>query len=379
MKQALIISCFYQDISTSRPKLVQDFLSKYYETKVLTADFVHSTKSYDYQKIRNVKKVHVPSYEKNFSIQRIISHLIFAYKSFEYIKKTKPNLVYICLPPNVAGWLAAKISKKMGIKCIVDVVDIWPNYNNDSTFGLKKIAYEIWGGFRERSLKYADAIILECNLYRKYIDQNTNVSVIPLAKKENVDFNAIDKEVETGDALYIAYLGAFSYSYDFNSLIEILVELKKNMKVHLEIIGAGERKSEIIEQLKRESIPYTDYGIVYDDIQKIKILSKCHLGYNGFVKDAVVGQSYKSLDYLSLGIPLLNSLWADTWEIVNSRNIGFNFSHENISDVVSKIVQYELVAFNHMKKRARNTFKDLYSWEVYCNNMKKILEEIGEL
>lgn len=67
------------------------------------------------------------SYKRNISFFRIFSHIIFALKTKEVIKKEKPDLIYVAIPPNVAAYSAIKIaSKNKKTKIIIDIVDIWP-------------------------------------------------------------------------------------------------------------------------------------------------------------------------------------------------------------------------------------------------------------
>lgn len=375
MKKCTIISNFYQNIPTSRPRLVYEYMVSNYETKVVTSDFVHSTKSYDKNKEEDIVKVHVPKYTKNFSVGRILSHLVFAIKVAIYLYANKSDLVYICLPPNVAAWISVKVAKNAGTKVIVDVIDIWPNYNKNSK-GLMSVLYRSWSSFRDKAIKEANYVILECNLYKKLLkkDFNSSISVIPLAKKEDNELEQFDNTIDS-NIIYVGYLGAFSHSYDFDSLIEILSNLKSK-KPHVEIIGFGERKSTVLEKLKKNGISYSDYGVVYDDDRKNKILSKCHIGFNGFINEAIVGLSYKSIDYLSFGVPLLNNLKADTWEIVNDFEVGFNYTSTEILKIAEVLDDIDFKELQAMKKRARLAFENNYSWEAFVNNMDNIIKEL---
>lgn len=378
MKKAIVLSCFYQDIATSRPKTVSDYLKTHYEVEVLTADFCHSTKSYNTDNVENVVKIHVPPYKTNMSLRRIFSHVVYAFKIRSYIKKNVPDLLYVCVPPNLAGFLAVKMGKKKGSKCVVDVIDIWPNYNMTGK-GVRGAFERIWATFRHEAVKSADIVILECRLYRSFLGmERERVHVVPLAKKAP-QLEIGERETDPGrNNLYVCYLGAFSDSYDFFSMTYILAHLSK-WHLHLDIIGYGERKEEVLEELKKNEIRYTDHGVVYDEDKKRKILAKCHLGYNGFVGKAIVGLSYKSIDYLSYGVPLLNSVKGDTWEVVESDQIGFNFSDSKLETVIRDIDRLSYEEFSEMKKRARKTFENNFEWNVYCNKMNILLSEIGEI
>lgn len=375
MKKAVVVACFFLNLPSSRPRLVFDFLSQYYETTLLTADFSHSTKMYDNTPLDNVSKIHVPPYTKTFSFSRVWSHMIFALKVTKLIKKEKPELLYVCLPPNLSGLRSAKLGKKLKAKVVVDIVDIWPNYNSAKN-GMMKVIHNTWKGLRDKTVRITDSVILECELYRTFVDDQTKCIVVPLAKRENAVNAGYSKE--ENNSLIIGYLGAFSHSYDFDSLIEIASKLKK-WSPRLEIIGEGERKQQILEMIDKVGIEYKDYGAIYDETKKKEIMTRWHLGYNGYVEKAIVGQSYKSIEYLSCSVPLLNSLKADTWELVKSRKIGYNFVSNNL-DVVSKAIDGTTFSqLKDMKRNARFVFEELFSWDAYCENMKQVLNRIGEL
>lgn len=378
MKKAIIVSCFFNNITASRPKLVLDFLSRHYETTLLTADFNHSTKSYDNCLLENVKKIHVPPYRKTFSIGRVWSHTVFALKVTKEIRREKPELLYICIPPNLSGLRSAKLGRKLGAKVILDIVDLWPNPNSDHPRnGIIKVIHSIWRKLRDKAIAIADITIAECQLYKNHIKNQSQSIVIPLAKKEN----SISSECSTEDSnsIIIGYLGAFSsYSYDFHSMIKIASRLRR-WYPKLEIIGEGERKQHILDMIDEAGIECVDYGAIYDETKKQEIMTRWHLGYNGYIEIATVGQSYKSLEYLSFGVPLLNSIKADTWELVEARKIGFNFVSDNLDVVSEAIDRITFSQLKDMKKNARLVFEELFSWDAYCENMKQVLIRIGEL
>ena len=122
-KTALLISCFdwYED----RLKPIRDILiDKGYCVTVVTSDFLHINKQYIGKKNNECIYVHVPSYKNNISIQRIISHLLFGFKTNLIIKKSKPNLIYLLLPPNTKT-ITSKTSNAMPAKIVLFFSDIF--------------------------------------------------------------------------------------------------------------------------------------------------------------------------------------------------------------------------------------------------------------
>ena len=55
----------------------------------------------------------------------------------------------------------------------------------------------------------------------------------------------------------------------------------------------------------------------------------------------------KSIDYFSYGLPLINNIKGDTWEIVNDKGYGINIHKDNIDcyDFFSDIDHKEIIAY----------------------------------
>ena len=92
-----------------------------------------------------------------------------------------------------------------------------------------------------------------------------------------------------------------------------------------------------MDKLTSLDITYLDHGASFNEQLKEEVLSTCWFGFNGFKKETEVGLSYKSIDYLSYGVPLLNSLGSDTFELVANEGVGFNFSCDNLDSLIEKL------------------------------------------
>ena len=105
-------------------------------------------------------------------------------------------------------------------------------------------------------------------------------------------------------------------------------------------------------------------------------MSKCWFGYNGYLDETEVALSYKSVDYLSYGVPLLNSAKSDTYDLVNTREIGFNFSEDNLTILIDKLKVIEKLEVDKLKINSLKTFKELFSGESLFNNLDAILSKV---
>ena len=165
MKTAVMISCFnwYQ----TRLILIRDILlERGYEVTVLIADFDHIRKTTHEKLFPECTYIHVPTYQRNLSIQRILSHLSFGREVEKSIKTKKPDLIYCILPPNIVGRYCKEYKKAHPeTKLILDIIDLWPE-----SMPLKRLNTtalgKIWKKWRNDAIKVADHVFTECDFYR---------------------------------------------------------------------------------------------------------------------------------------------------------------------------------------------------------------------
>lgn len=376
MKKALVISCFFNKNNTSRPYLAYKYLSEKLETKIIYSEFSHTTKEYEIIEGDELIGVKAKRYNKNISINRVISHIDFSIKVKKIIKKEKPDLIYIAIPPNILGYVVVSVAKKMKIKTIIDIVDIWPEalpipkYINkimELTIGL------VWKNLRSYCINKSDYIISESDYFKEKIKSNKYIDVIHLCKLQDID-NTLKNKIpyKRSNDLTIGYLGAMNNIYDFDSLIEICKRMKETRNIKLSIIGDGERRKWLLNELSKFNIEYEYFGKIFDEEQKRRILSKCDFGFNGYKDTTEVALSYKSIDYLSYGIPLINSAKGDTWNFIEKEKIGINYYKSDIDSIIYKLNQISRDEIISMKNNSLSIFINNFSWNKYTEKMEEV-------
>ena len=353
------------------------FENRGYAVNVLYSSFSHSLKKY--RKLSNNKFISLEtiSYKSSFSLKRIISYLIFAYKVFKFLGSNKFDLVYINLPPNAIG-LSVLFRKNSYTKLIVDIIDLWPEAFPTNNSLIKNTLLYFAGilpkMIRKRIINYSDFCIAESNFFQKQLnlDNKINSKVIHIKKfqKFKPNHNSLSSDMS------IVYLGNIGNIYDFNSLFSILEGVLKKRKVTLHIIGLGPLKNWVIENLNAKKINYFYHGATFDEKLKEKIISNCWFGYNGYKESTEVALSYKSVDYLSFGVPLINSAKEDTEYLVNNENIGFNFNAKSLDSLIHKLSNICIEDVCNMKRRSYEIFKDKFSGKSYLFEMDSILASL---
>ncbi len=377
-EKVVIISNFHEDNEISRTNMTYKyFISKEFDTTVLYSNFSHSLKKFRNLNNKDFVLLKTISYGSSLSLRRILSYIIFSYRVFVFLQKNKYDIIYVNLPPNILA-LAVFLFPRKKIITIVDIIDLWPESFPHTRSVAKKFIVLLFGGFLKKIRKFAidrsDYCIAESSLfYRKLNLKSKKKSRVIHLKKFQTKKITLDNP---SNDFSIAYLGNIGNIYDFDSLFTIIKELEKIRLVHLHVIGLGPVSDWFFEKLDIMNINYTYHGASFNENLKRDILSNCWFGFNGYKKDTEVALSYKSIDYLSYGVPLINSAKEDTEDLVNMENIGFNFDSNNISELISilSIISYSEII--KMKIDTYEVFQNKFSGQSYFDEMNDVLREL---
>lgn len=344
-------------------KFVNDYIKKGYDVIYVTSDFDHMTKKrYYFNEYKNSKQLHVISYKKNLSISRILSHLMFSYKTFYMLLACKPELVYVEVPNNSLVKSSAKYKKINNAEIIVDVFDMWPESMPVKTKNMiVNWGFDIWRNFRNKNLKFADQIWIECDYYRELLSaQKIN---LPMETKyltlENAETSIETKVSE--DEIDLCYLGSINNIIDISLIEKIVSELAKNKRTRIHIIGDGERKDEFLEILKQNSIEIIDHGKVYEIDKLQEIFNQCWFGVNVLREGLAIGITMKSISYFRGGLPIINTVQGDTSRFVEECNIGINVDRHDVKSCVSRILNITKDDLACMKNNTRNLFEQKFA------------------
>lgn len=380
MRKVLIVSCFIDKIENARPYLAYKFFRNNYNTKVVYSEFSHTFKKYIKYEDENFIPVKTLGYKRNISFSRILSHIIFALKIKGIIKKEKPDLIYVTIPPNTAAYSVIKIAdKNKKTKVIIDIVDIWPETLPIPIVFKRYFNFFVgwfWKYLRNYALKRADYIVCQSNYFKQKLAlKGNNIQVIHLAKiikyREKTTVDAV-----SGKVIKLAYLGSMNTITDFDTLLKIS-KTSGLSNIEIILIGDGERKDWLLSTLKENNIKHTYFGKIFEEEKKKEILSKCDFGFNGYKSNTEVALSYKSIDYLSYGLPLINSAKNDTWDCVEKYKIGFNYNKNTVDRLIENLKALDSKELKRMKKNAYQCFLENFTWDKYKTQVSDLLSYLN--
>ncbi|NQX45865.1 hypothetical protein HQN87_11025 [Paenibacillus tritici] len=380
--KVVVISCFSDKSGFNRGNFIYEyFKKKKFDTFLIYSEFHHTSKTL----IKEDDEFWIPvrslKYEKNVSIKRLLAHVFFGMKAAKLLKKLNPDIVYMAVPPNSVTRFAFKVSKKINARIIIDIVDLWPESFPTSNKVKKLLSpmLNYWRKYRDDKLGSANALMFECSLYKEFLE-NTNVKnensyVIPLAKNyidnSNPDFMSC-----MNDTLNICYLGSINLLIDIEQITKILKGLQVMRKVKLHIIGSGDNKNYFLKELMQNNIEFIDYGIVYNEIDKNRIMSFCDFGINLYRENTVIGLTYKSIDYFSAGLPIINSIKGDSWDLVENCGIGVNCFRDNCQASITVLSSLNAEKISLMKQKAFEVYLENFENRVVEGKLDEMLNSI---
>ena len=351
MKNRILLVSLFGDINTDHNYRIDNIYKAFegFDRFIVTADFNHAYKQYKTEnKSDFIHYIHVPSYQKNLSIQRIYSHVIFAIRLYKYLcgLNILPQLIYCAMPSSFSAYYCGKFCKKRNIKFVIDVIDLWP----DSLFPisrkykfLKPLIYP-WTYISNKAYSMADYISAESKKYAEvalakskttkwsYTYLGVDIEEMnSLVKSSNV-INRTDNE-----EIWICYGGSLGNSYDFDTILKAIKYIdSEGIKYRFFFVAEGEHRDQISRYIQENKLnaeitgrmPYNDY---------LKYMSCCDIAINSFKKTTEVVYSYKFNDYVGLKLFVLNNLPGETADMINEYSIGRNFNETNLSKILLEV------------------------------------------
>lgn len=372
MKRALFINAYGLSQENRVEPILTYFENKNWECFYISSNFNHHQKNKEVFN-ENMYLIDVPHYNKNTSLRRLWSHIVFTIRAFKKAKSYSPDLIYIKIPPNYLAKKIGRYFRKKNTTVIFDIFDLWPESLPINKRIKSKIffVFNHWRKLRDNSLKYADLIFIECNLYQNYLPSGFDYKLLYLFK-EDYSGDAV-LNIHLKDQLKLCYIGGINSLIDFDLLHKVLSKLSKQFKVIINVIGDGVNRNKFLNILDILAIDYIFHGLVYDDKKKTEIIRESHFGLNIMKSNVVVGLTMKSIDYLMNGTPLLNNIQGDTEQLVTQYNVGININESFLAE--NEITCIDQNSINLMKKNSRLLYQNLFSHESSKARISEILDK----
>lgn len=344
-----------------RPDLVAEVLSDFGDVDLYTTDYSHVTRSLRPPALQegNIRTILIPTprYASNRSVDRAWSHYVFTKRALKlYLEnRDRYDYVYATAPLNALALGAFRQSPDQ-IK-ILDVVDIWPDVLPFSST-LRRVMWPVmrlWRSAFNRAVGKADILMAVSDDFlesaKKSFQRPDWASHRFYLGSRRLPMNGVARESK----LTIAYVGNLGHLYDFETLLDAMDRPELRDRIQLFVVGDGDRREWLEEQLKARGIAHRFFGRVYDGYKLGNILGRCHIGFNGY-SDTSASFSYKASTYLAAGLPLLNSMCGDLFDLVSEHEIGFNYESGDAEGMAAILAGIDQSMMPLMAEKVKRVF-----------------------
>ncbi len=315
-------------------------------------------------------------YEGN-GIQRMISIFGFSFNIFKYAKKIKkPDVILhnIHVPFDYLVYLCAK---KLNVKYIAEVWDLWPN--SFVRFGLvseKNIFVKIAYLIEKRIYMKADKVIFSMEGGKDYIRGHKwdieNGGPIDLNKVYHVsnglDLDEYNKNIEKyklddpdliDDKYFkVIYIGSIKKVNNLERLIKAFEILKHEANIKLLIYGNGNERKSLEEYCINSGLNNVVFKEEWIPLKYVPyLLSKSSLNIINYQQGAgLFGvSSGKLYQYLASGKPICANVRAN-YCVIHKHNLGISDqiqTSQEYADAIKKIYKLQKSDYDKMCKRVK--------------------------
>lgn len=368
MKIALILPYDTYDIRGS-------MLKSFYESAghtvyVVTSDFSRDQKIHKpYEK--GTIRVHVPQYRSNISFGCAWSNHKFARKLFGILDQIQPECIHCLIPANELTKPACRYKRKHPASLLFfDVQELYPE---SWSFKTKLKSGAFFFVKRDKYLEEADHVFVKCQIHLDILQKNKDpkYSVLYWAYKENLISTAV---FLNPNVVTLCWAGHINKVVDIDMILELLKNVQKEKDVLFHVMGKGEAAARLIQSLQDSHIPYIDHGYVDSIEARHEIYNQCSYGLNFLKPHTIIGLSMKCLDYLSGGLPILNSVHGDIYEMLERRYFGFNVNKDNIENIAWTLCHESLEENLIRRENAKSTYLKFFTQDSFEESLALDLE-----
>ncbi|HLI47006.1 MAG TPA: glycosyltransferase family 4 protein [Geobacterales bacterium] len=303
-------------------------------------------------------------------VHKGLASRLILYLSF-MIFASLPTLIYArksyiwAFSQRVFSTLAALPAKLLfRVKLYSDITDIWPEALINTDYASEDSLFYKMGRFIAKiAYRSSDKILVLSEDMKKQIANRYGLDPKRVFVLENfMPSREIDLPNMNGE-LRVLYYGNLGKNYDFDAIIELAKELKRE-KIKFIIIGSGEMEYEIIENIKRNGL--TNVEFINRMLEEAKL--------KAFVKDAQVlilpmrhqviedvSFPTKLIDYLHSGRVILYIGNGYCLRLINGHKAGIG---------LDKFEKEKLVDFLRTLSNNAEMIKE------YATNAKRLAEEM---
>jgi glycosyltransferase involved in cell wall biosynthesis len=324
-----------------------------------TSTFRHTKKEHRFTEsnTKQIKKgyrvhfTHSMEYQRNISPRRFIAHRDYAKKLVrEFSGFDKPDIIFMSMPPLSTVSEVTKWAKQNRVPVVIDIIDPWPDsFIKDVPNQLKATARVLLKPFYDKlkgALKRSAAVTAISNGYLDWASQFHAAEKPTHPFYLAIDLEAIQaglkkyKAEKKDHPLRLIYAGSLASSYDIPTMVEAakILDRKYRAQSQFVITGKGPQLN-MIEQAQKQTNNIQYLGWVSKE-ELIRQYALAHLGLIQHKNSLTQTITYKFFNYMSAGLPLLNSLQSEMANLIEKNQLGLNNKEQDVEALVKNIEIY---------------------------------------
>ncbi|PKN67989.1 MAG: hypothetical protein CVU54_15750 [Deltaproteobacteria bacterium HGW-Deltaproteobacteria-12] len=299
--------------------------------------------------------------------------------------KNRYDVVHVTSPPDIIVFTAI-IPKLLGAGIILDIHDIGPElFMRKLNVPENKPIIRLLKWFERLSAKFADHVITVTDIWRDKlalrINQGKKFSTMMNVPDENLFQLSTARKPQLAEARILFYHGSFEEHFGVDTLIKAMPLVKRQMpQIQLYLYGGGRLYSTMIslaKELGLDDCVHFQGSVPFYELPEI--LKKAEMGIVP-TKAAVFSDealSMKSLEYMTLGIPIVISGTTAHRYYYNDGMVKF-FQPEDEKDLAEKIIA--LCKDNAERNRLvdnANIFLESHGWSCVKEDYYKIIDQVS--
>jgi len=338
-------------------------------------------------------------YRKNVSLARYIDHQIVAIKfRLQSDRFPKPDIIVAAMPDHLLAYEAACYAHKNGIPFIVDIRDLWPDIflNRIKNLGLYRLGKLVLArDFKLLTalLSRADALAAVSRGYLQWGLDKAGRLQCPFDRVFYHGYNAYAKKAKNlNQKLYISdwlkgkedqkafiFIGTFGISYELELVLDVARRFQESGRTDICFVVAG--TGEQFEMISKKASGLENV-ILPGWINKKAMESLLKIAYVGLVPCRSIENTMpnKPFEYLSAGLPLINSLEGEMAELVDWYQFGLNYSPGDLEGLYACIERLasDPALHGEMSNNSLEFFKKYGDadkiYDEYANHIEKVVE-----
>ncbi len=275
--------------------------------------------------------------------------IFFCIKSFFVISylglKKRYDIVHVTAPPDIIVF-STLIPKLLGAGIILDIHDIGPElYMRKLNVSEDKPVIRLLKYFERVSARFADHVITVTDIWRdkllKRVNQGIKCTTILNVPDENMFKPSSARKPRPENGCNLFYHGSFEEHFGVDILLKAMPIVKKQIpQVKLDLYGGGrlyETMMNLSKELDLDDCVHFNGAVPFFELPEI--LKKADIGIvptkaSVFSDEAL---SMKSLEYMTLGIPIVISKTTAHSYYYNDSMVVF-FTPEDENDLAKAII-----------------------------------------